>query len=234
MGALYWQLNDIWQGASWSSLEFGGKWKMLHYFACNFFAPALVSPSVTSSGNLQIDLISDYLVDKETILNVSVYRWNSLDPVHQRSSAHTLHNASVTRVFSSNLLKYLSDAGCEENAVKSCFLYFSLLSENGDNVSPDNFLFPGPLKELIDFKAATITVKSVTPGREANTFDITIETNRIALFVWLEANDVPGEFTDNGFLLVTQIQKVEFTAKKEVTSEQLKGNITIVSLADTY
>uniref|UniRef100_A0A8D1TM09 Beta-mannosidase n=1 Tax=Sus scrofa TaxID=9823 RepID=A0A8D1TM09_PIG len=41
MGALYWQLNDIWQAPSWSSLEYGGKWKMLHYFARNFFAPLL-------------------------------------------------------------------------------------------------------------------------------------------------------------------------------------------------
>ena len=43
MGALYWQLNDCWPVASWSSLEFGGRWKALHYEAQRFFAPALVS-----------------------------------------------------------------------------------------------------------------------------------------------------------------------------------------------
>ena len=30
MGALYWQLNEIWPSFSWSSLELGGKWKILH------------------------------------------------------------------------------------------------------------------------------------------------------------------------------------------------------------
>jgi beta-mannosidase len=43
LGALYWQLNDCWPVASWSSLEFGGKWKALHHFARRFFAPLLVS-----------------------------------------------------------------------------------------------------------------------------------------------------------------------------------------------
>lgn len=42
-GALYWQLNDCWPGASWSSIEFGGRWKALHYAAKRFFAPALIS-----------------------------------------------------------------------------------------------------------------------------------------------------------------------------------------------
>ena len=46
MGALYWQLNDCWPVASWSSLEFGGRWKALHYEARRFFAPALVSVHV--------------------------------------------------------------------------------------------------------------------------------------------------------------------------------------------
>ncbi|MDB6127742.1 MAG: csxA 1 [Verrucomicrobia bacterium] len=43
MGALYWQLNDCWPGPSWSSLEFGGRWKVLHHVARRFFAPLLVS-----------------------------------------------------------------------------------------------------------------------------------------------------------------------------------------------
>ena len=38
MGALYWQLNDCWPVASWSSVEFGGKWKALHYGAQSGFS----------------------------------------------------------------------------------------------------------------------------------------------------------------------------------------------------
>jgi len=44
MGALFWQLNDIWQGPTWASLEFGGKWKLLHSFARNFLSNQLASP----------------------------------------------------------------------------------------------------------------------------------------------------------------------------------------------
>jgi beta-mannosidase len=43
MGALYWQLNDIWQAPTWASLEFGGKWKLLHSFARNFLSNQLAS-----------------------------------------------------------------------------------------------------------------------------------------------------------------------------------------------
>jgi beta-mannosidase len=42
MGALYWQLNDCWPAASWSSIEFTGRWRALHYAARRFFSPALV------------------------------------------------------------------------------------------------------------------------------------------------------------------------------------------------
>jgi len=39
MGALYWQLNDCWPVASWSSVDYFGRWKALHYFARRFFSP---------------------------------------------------------------------------------------------------------------------------------------------------------------------------------------------------
>ncbi len=43
MGAIYWQLNDCWPVISWSSIDYCGRWKALHYYAKRFFAPILVS-----------------------------------------------------------------------------------------------------------------------------------------------------------------------------------------------
>src|SRR6478735_6990348 len=46
MGSIYWQLNDCWPVASWSSIEFTGRWKALHHAARRFYAPALVTAEV--------------------------------------------------------------------------------------------------------------------------------------------------------------------------------------------
>lgn len=43
MGTLYWQLNDCWPVSSWSSIDYYGRWKALHYMARRFYAPLLVS-----------------------------------------------------------------------------------------------------------------------------------------------------------------------------------------------
>ena len=43
MGAVVWQLNDCWPVASWSSIDYTGRWKAVHYYAKRFFAPVLIS-----------------------------------------------------------------------------------------------------------------------------------------------------------------------------------------------
>lgn len=43
MGAIYWQLNDCWPVASWSSVDYTGRLKALHYAAKRFFAPVMLS-----------------------------------------------------------------------------------------------------------------------------------------------------------------------------------------------
>ncbi len=42
MGVLYWQLNDVWQGPSWSGIDADGGWRLAHHFATAFFSPVLV------------------------------------------------------------------------------------------------------------------------------------------------------------------------------------------------
>ena len=58
MGSIYWQLNDCWPVASWSSLDYYGRWKALHYYARRFYAPVLVSPH-QEEGNVAVYVVSD-------------------------------------------------------------------------------------------------------------------------------------------------------------------------------
>ena len=62
MGTLYWQLNDCWPVASWSSLDYDGRWKALHHMARNFFAPLLLSAVPDwDTGQVEVHVTNDNL-----------------------------------------------------------------------------------------------------------------------------------------------------------------------------
>lgn len=72
MGTVIWQLNDCWPVASWSSIDYYGRWKALHYYEKRFFAPILLSCQeegiLTQDTNVNAQ---PYTVKKSIRLNVS-------------------------------------------------------------------------------------------------------------------------------------------------------------------
>lgn len=49
MGSLYWQFNDLWPVYSWSSVDYYGQWKALHYVAAKLYANVMVSVRLLDS-----------------------------------------------------------------------------------------------------------------------------------------------------------------------------------------
>jgi len=58
MGSLYWQLNDVWPGASWSSIDYAGRWKALHFHARRFFADHAVA-ALRDDATTRLSLLND-------------------------------------------------------------------------------------------------------------------------------------------------------------------------------
>ena len=56
MGSIYWQFNDCWPVASWSSVDYYGRYKALHYAAKKFYAPVAMGL---------------FLQDRELTVNIS-------------------------------------------------------------------------------------------------------------------------------------------------------------------
>jgi beta-mannosidase len=73
MGTLYWQLNDTWPVASWSSLDHGGHWKALHYMAKRFYAPvAVMAIPDKATGMISIKAVNDRLKAQKISLTLTI------------------------------------------------------------------------------------------------------------------------------------------------------------------
>lgn len=95
MGSLYWQLNDCWPVASWSSIDYFGRYKALHYAARKFYAPVamgtfleddVLTVNVSNErmdafrGSVRVDFCkNDFTVIDSTEVNVTVKKLSSAD-----------------------------------------------------------------------------------------------------------------------------------------------------------
>ena len=103
MGAVYWQFNDCWPVASWSSVDYEGRLKALHYYARRFFAPVMISceeEGMLGSGQELVRLPFEFnksirlCVSNETLEEKEVQiRWQIRD-----SKANVLKAAEITKM----------------------------------------------------------------------------------------------------------------------------------------
>ncbi|OWR54386.1 Beta-mannosidase [Danaus plexippus plexippus] len=220
MGALYWQLNDIWQAPSWSGIEYGGKWKMLHYFAKTFFAPVLVSPRLKMSNDIDIYLINDRFVPIiDGNITVDIFNWSNLEPVKTLSYSASVNPLSSRKQATLSLWDFKKR--------DDILLRFSLNAEGVS--SPYNYLFPVPLKDAtgIGIPKINISVKGRKKNSKkfGNEFIVTINVDTIILFLWLETDNIDGHFEHNGFILTERSLDVHYNAKEEITCKDLERDI---------
>uniref|UniRef100_A0A671SAU7 Beta-mannosidase n=1 Tax=Sinocyclocheilus anshuiensis TaxID=1608454 RepID=A0A671SAU7_9TELE len=226
MGTLYWQLNDIWQGPSWSSVEFGGKWKMLHYWATDFYAPIL-SAGVEDKGDLLIYGVSDSHSEKHNV-KVKLHSWSSFNAVCSLESNVTKIKAGgSTLVFQHSISALLMQCGnCTR---RSCIVAFHLSSPEGQLISPHNHMFLSSPRYAEGLQKPNITDTGIVQN-----FFVTLHCSFPAVYVWLDVDNIPGHFDVNGFLMLSKKSTVIFGAWRPTTAEEITANLHITSLRDVY
>ncbi|XP_059027991.1 beta-mannosidase isoform X1 [Mustela lutreola] len=228
MGALYWQLNDIWQAPSWASLEYGGKWKMLHYFARHFFAP-LLPMGFEDQDVFFIYGVSDLHSDCKAKLTVKVHTWSSLEPVCSSETDHFVLKAGKAVLLYKEPVPVLLE-NCGNCTRQSCVVSF-YLSTDSQLGSPTNYHFLSSLSESVGLRKAYITA---IISQQGDTFAFDLETSAVAPFVWLDVGSIPGRFSDNGFLMTEETRTVLFYPWKPTSKSELEQSLRVTSLMDIY
>lgn len=71
-GTLYWQVNDCWPVASWSSIDYTGRWKALHYRLKDAYANVTVAARRNGDDALDVFVINDSLKDIQGVVKCEI------------------------------------------------------------------------------------------------------------------------------------------------------------------
>lgn len=218
MGTLFWQLNDNWPVASWSSIDYTGKWKLLHYAAKHFYAPTLPIAYVNENGMIEVFVINDRatpLANAKVSIKFCHFDGTKLE---KQEYFQDFAPQSSTHICTIDPKKqFNADA-------QDTFVYFKLVS---NEVYRENCLFLDRPKKcsLVDPKLKL----TVTKAHEG--FAVTVSCLAPAFFVSLDAGSLKGTFTDNFFDIRPTAQKVVvFRTKEKLSIKQFRDNLVAYDL----
>jgi beta-mannosidase len=223
MGSIFWQLNDCWPVASWSSIDYYGRWKALQYYARRFYAPVLVSPHI-EDGSLKIYIVSDKTGDMPALLHV---RLMDFDGKVLLEESHAVDVKPLTsKVYLNWPLKKLTDAGAADT---SRVFVVAELYHGGRILSPRNLAYLAPVKG-VHLKPAQLKIE--TTGAN-DSYRIRISSPVLARSVYLSFGDLDVQVSDNYFDMLPG-ETVEIKATSKASLDALKAQMKVISLTDAF
>jgi beta-mannosidase len=185
-GTLIWQLNDCWPVASWSSLDYFGRWKALHYAAKRFYAPLLLS--VAEEGkSMRVHVTSDLLEPVEVLIR---WRLETLDGMSLENGEQVLRAMALadTLVGSYDFSSLVS----AEN--QRGVVFIAEMWRDGELVSRS--VVPFVANKHLELREPGLHVDSRVEGRS---LCIEVSADHLARFVELSIDDADAVFSDNYF-----------------------------------
>ncbi|NMB47182.1 MAG: glycoside hydrolase family 2 protein [Firmicutes bacterium] len=220
MGTLYWQLNDVWPVCSWSSLEYSGKWKCLHYMAKRFYAPVMVTAFQNQEDELEIWVVNDRHQAEEVAVTMQVLDFGG----------HTRRSEKYCKAVPAGGAKLMAKYPVAELAPlpNEVFLYLEL---EGTDIYHWNDHFFTEYKRChlpeVNFEH---TIEEVN-----GCFRVKVTSDQPAFFLTLNVRGIQGEFDDNCITLLPGKSKtLIFRPKQSTTSVELADSLEIQHLRDTY
>ncbi|MBP1573768.1 MAG: glycoside hydrolase family 2 protein [Oscillospiraceae bacterium] len=218
MGSVYWQVNDSNPVISWSSIDYFGRWKALHYYARKFYSPVLLSCDDTDPANPKLYVTNDTMQDRsfEVICRL---RDNTSRIIAEFSESCTSPALSAVMVLEADISEYISTL--EDK--RSRYIEYSILSE-GEIVSSGTTLFVRP-KEF-EFIPANI---ECDVSEKETVFEIVLSSDVYAKSVCLSLEKADCRFSDNWFD-IHGLEKVVVTLPKEnLTADDVISQLQVVS-----
>lgn len=195
MGAIIWQLNDIWPVASWASIDYYGRWKALHYAAKRFFAPVMISAEEEGelSQNPKINEYHPAPLEKSFRLNVCnetlrdvtgevVWALRTPDGAIVRQNQQTLTIPAMSA-------KWLDKVDCADASLTGHYVSFAFVMDNVA-VSEGTCIFCAP--KHFEFVDPRLTL-------ETRGDTLVVTSHAYAKQVWLESEDADLLLDDNAF-----------------------------------
>ncbi len=222
MGSIFWQMNDCWPVASWSSIDYYGRWKALQFYARRFYAPILVSPHV-EEGSLKVYIISDKTAAQPATLRVRLMDFDG--KVLLESTQQVSVDPLASKVYLDWPLVKLTQAGAADT---SHVFVVAELNMGGTEISR-NLTYLAPTKE-VHLKPASLAVE--TSGGNGS-YTIRITSPVLTRDVYLSFGDLDMQVSDNYFNLLPGETR-EITVKGTAALDAVKAQMRVISLTDAF